>query len=678
MINAADGGQIKLTACSDSRATSDCAELTSTIELSKYLPGREESAITEGSSQLKTRAQKARVAPVTTSGDAPSATETRAGLLAQLEARAELHPDALAVEAFDGALSYRELWRRAASLAEELRSVGVRPGDPVGLCLPRSCGLVVGALAVLAAGGCYVALDPVLPDDRLQFVLVDAGARVAVAGPEDGSRLRVAATLTPPIGDDVVGEFVAPHASSGNSAAYLVYTSGSTGTPKGVVVEHASVLNLIAWHQRAFEIGPGDRCTLLASPGFDAAVWEIWPCLAAGASLHVPLESLKTDPAGLRDWLLSEGITVSFVPTPLAETMFSLNWPDQAPLRYLLTGGDRLVRRPKPGLPFIVINNYGVSEAAVVSTSGVVAPAADDGSPGTIPTLGSAIDGVQLSVLDDGGQAVSEGAVGELVISGISVARGYVGRPDLDRAQFRTDAAGVRSYRTGDLVRLRTDGELEYLGRLDDQVQIRGFRVELGEVITTLDHHPAVRSSAVVAVEDGNGAGGAQSLRAFVVWEAHEDDAGLRAYLLAQLPQHMVPAEIVTLTDLPTMANGKADRTALLAWAAHPAAGGSAAEPRNDLEVAIAAMVAERLGLPQVGIDENFFLLGGHSMLGAQLITRIGEQYGIEMSLRALFEHPTVAEIAEEVERLLLAEISAMDEDELLAATAQLDDEVEA
>jgi len=222
MINAADGGQIKLTICNDSRATSDCAELTSTIELSEYLPGREESAITEGSSQLKTRAQKARVAPVTTSGDAPSATETRAGLLAQLEAHAELHPDALAVAAFDGALSYCELWRRAASLAKELRSVGVRPGDPVGLCLPRSCGLVVGALAVLVAGGCYVALDPVLPDDRLQFMLVDAGARVAVAGPEDGSRLRVAATLTPPIGDDVVGEFVAPHASSGNSAAYLV------------------------------------------------------------------------------------------------------------------------------------------------------------------------------------------------------------------------------------------------------------------------------------------------------------------------------------------------------------------------------------------------------------------------------------------------------------------------
>ena len=599
-------------------------------------------------------------------------------LVAQVGLIVAQRPDAIAVITPRVTLTYAQLWARAMTLARRLRAATISPGDPVALCLSRSAELVVGTLGILAAGGYYVALDPAQPEERLRFMVHDSGAQLVVTDSASTYGLPADRVVAPPAGDEYAGALDTPPLAKAEhcTPAYVVYTSGSTGTPKGVLVEHASLRNLVEWHQSTFSVGPADRTTLLASPGFDASVWEIWPCLTAGATLLVPAEELKTDPGALRDWLVAEAVTVSFLPTPLAEAVMALDWPPDAALRLLLTGGDVLHRRPPQGLPFTLVNNYGVSEAAVVSTSAIVPPA-DPAHPES-PSIGSAISGVTVEIVNGAGRTVPPGDVGELVICGVAVARGYIGRPEGTAEQFSTGDDGVRSYRTGDLVRARADGELEYLGRIDDQVQLRGFRVELDEVVAVLNQDPTVRSSAVVAVSD-DANGDVQFLRAFLVaTPGSQPDAGyLRQHLATQLPEHMVPRDVITLAALPTTANGKLDRKALLNYSPPaPAMRDEQVAPRNDTERSIAALVAERLGMPDVGVEENFFLLGGHSMLGAQLIIRLSEQFGVEMSLRTLFEHPTVAEMAVEVERLVVEDIATMTEEELLAA-AQLDGEME-
>ncbi len=587
-------------------------------------------------------------------------------VIARVERAAREHPDANAVTSPDGCLSYQRLWSRALALAGQLTEAGVRPGDPVALCLPRSIELIVGALGILAVGGCYVALDPDYPDDRLAFMLADSNAQVVVAKAGVAARIAAPHTVTvEPMQSDAAA-LAGPVTVAAGDPAYIVYTSGSTGRPKGVIIEHAGLGNLVDWHEKAFGITESDRCTLISSPGFDAAVWEIWPCLAAGASLHVPPERVKTDPIALRDWLLAERITTTFVPTPLCDAVLGLDWPDTVPLRIMLTGGDVLHRRPRTALPFRLVNNYGVSEATVVATSGTVTPADAAGACADLPTLGSAIPGVELTVVDCDGQPVPPDTAGELVIGGISVGRGYVGHPDLNRAKFFVDAAGCRYYRTGDLVRLRADGQLVYLGRLDEQVQIRGRRIELGEIAAVLDQHPKVGASAVVAA----GHDGVQRLSAYVVGAAGRQptSAQLREYLSERLPPHMVPDDCTVLAELPTNANGKIDRKLLRERGSQIAGRGDLAPPRNDLERILADLLAERLWLPEIGIDEDFFALGGHSMLGAQLSIRIGERFGVEVPLRSIFENPTVADMAVEVERLLMADIEAMRADDLVQA----------
>jgi amino acid adenylation domain-containing protein len=587
-------------------------------------------------------------------------------VVARVERVAHERPDAIALVEADQQLSYRQLWLRALALAGHLTESGLRRGDPVALCLPRSIELVVGALGVLAAGGCYVALDPDYPDDRLRFMLADSGAQLVVANGGVAALVDAPGAIVPM--QSAASALAAPVTIGAEDPAYIVYTSGSTGRPKGVIIEHASLGNLVDWHTKEFDVTESDRSALISSPGFDAGVWEIWPCLATGASLHVPPERVKTDPIALRDWLLAERITTTFVPTPLCEAVLALDWPDTAPLRVVLTGGDLLHRRPRAGLPFRLVNNYGVSEATVVSTSGTVAPA--DAADGCVdlPTLGSAIPGVKLMVVDPDGHPVPSDTAGELVIGGVSVGRGYLGHSDLNRAKFFIDAAGCRSYRTGDLVRLRADGQLEYLGRLDEQVHIRGLRIELGEIAAVLDQHPKVRASAVVAV----GNNGDQRLSAYVVGAEGRSPATaeLREYLSKRLPPHMIPADCTVLAELPTNANGKINRKLLRELGSQIAGRGDLAPPRNDLERILTDIVAERLWLPEIGIDEDFFALGGHSMLGAQLSIRIGERFGVEVPLRSIFENPTVADMAVEVERLLVADIDAMSADELIQAGA--------
>jgi amino acid adenylation domain-containing protein len=570
-----------------------------------------------------------------------------------------------AVRAHDGTLSYAQLSARADALAQRLQHLTVRRGDLVGLCLPRSASLVVAALGIVKAGAAYVAIDPTYPQERVRWMLEDSGAVAVVTDPAGahqldgrgrwpvvvmtgGGELAASDAELPTRGEPLLSASIGP-----DDLAYVVYTSGSTGLPKGVLVEHASLSNLVHWHCAAFELGPGDRCTQIASPGFDAAVWEIWPSLAAGAVINVVADELRNDPVRLRDWLVAEQITVSFLPTAVAEAIIALPWPEDAALRYLLTGGDALTRRPRPDLGFTLINNYGLSETAVVATSGPVAPSGEG-----IPSIGRPISGVSAEVVDQQLTAVAAGEEGELVVSGAAVSRGYLNRPELTAQRF-LNGDGRRRYRTGDRVRLRADGEIEFLGRLDDQLSIRGFRVEPGEVVAALNSHPAIEASAAVGI--GNSSAD-RRLVAYAVPAGSDRPARqqLDEFLGSSLPDYLVPSDYVWLEQLPVTAHGKIDRAALpmqpqTAAAAPPASNGASDSAgftgTGDIPATVAAMVSELLEVDEVGLHQNFFLLGGHSMLGAQLIVRLEDLFGVEVSLRYLFDHPTPAEIAAEVQR---------------------------
>ena len=557
---------------------------------------------------------------------------TSAGLAAglvhrQFEEQARRQPEAPAV----GDLTYAELQRRAAVLALRLRELGVGPEVRVGVCLERSPELVISVLAVLEAGGAYVALDPSHPEERLAFQLADSRAPVVVTRRElPGVRL-----VSPDEEPETPVRLDGPEPLPGN-LAYVIYTSGSTGRPKGVELTHGSLRNLVAWHVRAFGLSPADRSALTAGVGFDASVWEVWPALTAGASLHVLPEAVRTSPEAVRDWLVEQGVTVTFLPTPLAEAILPLDWPSDSALRCLLTGGDRLHRPPSPSVPFILVNNYGPTEGTVVATSGAVAP----GDSGRAPAIGQPIDGARAFVVDRELRQVPPGIPGELLVGGAGLARGYAGRPGLTASSFVPDALsgceGERLYRTGDLVRFLPGGELEFLGRIDHQVKIRGYRIEIGEIETALARHPRVREAAVLAF-DGN----------LVAYVASEGEADLAAFLRRSLPDYMVPSAFVPLPALPLNASGKVDRQAL-AHIAPPAApaGRAFADPVEEL---VARVWEEVLDRSDIQPGDNFFHLGGHSLLAARVLSRLREALGVELPLQALFELPTVAALAREV-----------------------------
>ncbi|HEY0015717.1 MAG TPA: amino acid adenylation domain-containing protein, partial [Longimicrobium sp.] len=594
-----------------------------------------------------------------------------------VEEQAQRAPHAVAVVSAGRSLAYGELNARANRLAHHLIGAGVGPETRVGVCLERGPDLVTALLGVMKTGAAYVALDPAYPAERLEFMMRDSAApvlltqsRLAPPALADGVRVvRVDGDW-----DEIAAESAEnPRTDAApRSVAYVVYTSGSTGTPKGVAVEHAGLAALCDWHAHAFGVTSADRATQLASPGFDASAWELWPYLSRGASVEVVPEEVRTDPPALRDWLASRAVTVSFVPTPVAEPLLALAWPRTTSLRWLLTGGDRLQARPGAELPFALSNNYGPTECTVVATSARVAAEGE-----RAPSIGGPIRNTRVYVLDAGLRPLPAGVPGELFIGGAQVARGYLNRPGLTAASFLPDPFGARPgarlYRTGDRVRWLEESALvrecvsaevdpavmnsrtpalthsrtaflEYLGRLDEQVKVRGFRIELGEIEAVLRQHPAVRECVVVAREDRPGD---RRLAAYVVGDA--DAAGLRAHLRRTLPDYMVPAAFVALDALPLTANGKLDRKAL------PAPGYAADEaayvaPRTPGEEVLAGILAELLRVDRVGARDNFFDLGGHSLLATRVVSRVRETLGVELPLRAVFEGPSVAELALRVE----------------------------
>ncbi len=392
----------------------------------------------------------------------------------------------------------------------------------------------------------------------------------------------------------------------------------------------------------------------------------MWPYLATGASLYFAEDETVSDPESLRDWLVAQRITISFIPTPIAEHLLKLPWPSETALRTMLTGADTLHGYPPVGLPFLLVNNYGPTECTVVATSG---PVHSNDSTHELPPIGCPIVNTQVYILDESGKQVPMETAGELHIGGMGVARGYRNRPELTAQRFIPNPFGAkpgeRLFKTGDLARLLSDGQIAFLGRIDEQVKVRGFRVEPNEVTATLNEHPHIQQSVVVAREVAPG--DTRLIAYFVaVPQSHPTLGELRDFLGARLPDFMVPATFVRLEKLPLTANGKVDRMSLPAPEDTNTLRDSAyTAPRTDMEKTVAGILERVLGLEHVDVEENFFSLGGHSLLGAQLVARLRDTFGIEMPLRVIFEAPSVAELSSEIDRLLVAKVEAMSEKEV-------------
>ncbi len=573
-------------------------------------------------------------------------------------------PAAVAVVHEDRALSYRELDARSSRLAHHLRALGVGPEAVVGLCVERSPEMIVGLLGILKAGGAYLPLDPDYPAERLAFMLADAGAAVLVTQAALPARLPAHAAATVRL--DADWPAIARHPEHAPdltldpaNPAYVIYTSGSTGTPKGVAVTHQNVVRLLGSTDELFRFGQDDVWTLFHSFAFDFSVWEIWGALLKGGRLIVVPFSVSRSPVEFLRLMRREGVTVlNQTPSAFYQLMQTDAESPQtgAPLalRYVIFGGEALeldrldawYRHHPAGTPHL-INMYGITETTVHVTHLAV-----DGTTTAASTrnlIGRSIPDLQVYVLDGWLQPVAAGVCGELYIAGAGLARGYLGRSGLSAERFVADpygACGSRMYRSGDLARWRADGVLEFLGRSDQQVKLRGFRIEPGEIEAALVGAGGVAQAAVIAREDGPGH---KRLVAYVVGSAAAavDVAGLRGAVAARLPDYMVPSAFVVLDRLPLTANGKLDRGRLPA--PEVTVGSAHRAPRSPQEEVLCGLFAEVLGLERVGIDDDFFALGGHSLLATRLISRIRASLDVEIAIRVLFEAPTVEGLARQL-----------------------------
>lgn len=590
----------------------------------------------------------------------------------QFEKQAALRPDAIAVVYENQELSYAELNERANRLARMLISEGVGPEQFVALALPRSLEMAVGLLAVLKAGAAYLPLDPDYPADRIAFMLKDAQPAFIMTNTKAADHIPPVENVPKIVLDDPelaekLNTYPAENPKNKDrtqplsplNTAYVIYTSGSTGVPKGVMIPHQNVTRLFAATEHWFRFSSDDIWTMFHSYAFDFSVWEIWGPLLHGGRLVIVPHHVSRSPEAFLRLLVKEGVTV-LNQTPSAFYQFMQAEREQPDLgqalslRYVIFGGEALelsrledwYNRHPENRPQL-INMYGITETTVH-----VSYIELDRSMAALRAnslIGCGIPDLGVYVLDERLQPVPPGVAGELYVSGAGLARGYLGRPGLTSERFIADPfgpPGTRMYRTGDVARLRADGSLDYVGRADHQVKIRGFRIELGEIEAALVQHPQLEDAAVIVREDQPGD---KRLAAYVIpSEETFDTAELRKYAAERLPDYMVPAAFVTMKELPLTPNGKLDRKALPAPDFAAAVTGRG--PRTPQEEILCDLFMEVLHLPRVGIDDRFFDLGGHSLLAVQLMSRIREALGVELSIGNLFEAPTVAGLAERLE----------------------------
>ncbi|WP_032865507.1 non-ribosomal peptide synthetase, partial [Bacillus velezensis] len=547
--------------------------------------------------------------------------------------------------AYNGAKwTYGELNARANRIARILMDCGVTADERVGILTKPSLEMAAGVLGVLKAGAAFVPIDPDYPEERISYILQDSGAKLlltqeALDVPDsyngetillDGSRSILSLPLDENDEANPQTETTADH------LAYMIYTSGTTGQPKGVMVEHHALVNLCFWHHDAFAMTADDKSAKYAGFGFDASIWEMFPTWTIGAELHVIDEAIRLDITRLNHYFEEHGVTITFLPTQLAEQFMEL---ENTSLRMLLVGGDKLKRAVKQ--PYTIVNNYGPTENTVVATSGVINP--EEGSL----SIGRAIANTRAYILGDGDQVQPEGIAGELCVAGRGLARGYLNREEETAKRFTADpfVPGERMYRTGDLVKWNAQCGIEYIGRIDQQVKVRGYRIELSEIEVRLAQLADVHDAAVTAVEDK---AGNTALCAYVAPQ-QDDIETLKAALKDTLPDYMVPAFWVEMDELPVTANGKIDKKAL---PEPDIEAGSAAykAPETEMETLLSDIWQEVLGLDQIGVSDNFFTLGGDSIKGIQMASRLN-QHGYKLEMKDLFQHPTIEELVSYVER---------------------------
>jgi amino acid adenylation domain-containing protein len=577
-----------------------------------------------------------------------------------IAAQASQTPSAVAVVDERTQLSYAELSAMADRIARRLRAHGVGAGSMVAIGAHRSVELVAGLIGILRAGAAYVPLDPDYPPDRLAYMLSDCAAPVLLTQSHLVDRMPSSGAAVLLLDDTdswtepPAGTADAPPASGlgPTDAAYMIYTSGSTGRPKGVVNEHRGIVNRLHWMQAAHRLGPGDVVLQKTPASFDVSVWEFfWP-LITGARLVLARPGGHRDPAYLREVIAAHRVTtVHFVPSMLAAFLADGEPADItagcASLRRIICSGEELpvalARRALEAMPAAGLHNlYGPTEAAVDVTAFACTPASLAGRA-RVP-IGAPMANVTIEILDPRGRRVPIGAAGELFIGGVQVARGYFQRPELTAQRFLVTVDGKRRYATGDLARWGADGNIEFLGRADGQVKLRGLRIELGEIEAALRDQTGVREAAA-AVKEVNP--GDRRIVGYVVGAADADT--LRTALARRLPDYMVPSAFVTVDALPLSPSGKLDRGALPVPEPAGRGGGELVAPRTDAERAIAAIWGEVLGLDQVGVHDDFFALGGHSLLATQVVAkmrRLTDTTGRRIGVMDLFQHPTVAGLA--------------------------------
>lgn len=574
-----------------------------------------------------------------------------------IEAQVARTPEQIAIIDEKGALNYRELNAIANRLAYELRGRGAGAGRVVGICMDRSLDMVIGLLAILKSGSAYLPLDPTYPKERLAHMMDDAEVVAVLVQGHTADKLpagRESIWLRVGCGESAVSNFSSnpPLVGTAGDAAYVIFTSGSTGKPKGAINSHRAIVNRLLWMQDTFKLRADDTVLQKTPFSFDVSVWEFfWPLLA-GARLAIARPEGHRDSRYLVDAIRTYSVTtVHFVPSMLQAFLLDSQASTCTSLRRIICSGEALPARVAEdcmaSLSASLHNLYGPTEAAVDVTHWRCSP----GSGRASVPIGRPVANTQIYILDDKMRLCPVGERGELFIGGIQVGMGYLKRPELTAERFVPDPfahhPGGRLYRTGDLARLTADGVIEYLGRSDFQVKVRGFRIELGEIEAALTECPNVRSAAVLAHEDRPGD---VRLIAYVITTSGVmDEAALRAHLASSLPEFMLPQHFVSLKAFPLTSNGKVDRQALPAVEA-PRRPLSAERPATDLEARVRAAFQHHLRRPDIGLEENFFAMGGHSLLAAQLIAALNLELGLAMPMRLVFEAPTVAALANRID----------------------------
>lgn len=556
-------------------------------------------------------------------------------------ASAARHAQSTALACGERTWTYAELDSRTDALAHALRRLGAGPEAIVAVLLPRSAEQIVSQLAILKAGAAYLVLDPAHPDERLRALLNDAAPRVLISEESLSGRVKDFDGASIDINAPLPRTDAPLPAPSPRNLAYLVYTSGTTGRPKGVMIEHRSLANFCAWHVRHYGVTHEDRSAHAFSFAFDASAWGIFPLLAAGGCVRVLDDATRTDPGLMRDYFDRHGITMANIPTVLVERFQTLAPPRG--LRLLATGGDALrAYRPQP---YALYNEYGPSEATIMATCQRV-----QAMDGPIP-IGLPVAGTRCLILDAHGNRQPAGLPGELHLAGAALARGYLNQPEQTASAFVPNpfaAAGdpddARLYRTGDLCRRLPDGALEFLGRVDDQLSIRGFRIEPAEIEQALLNHPAVRAVTVQALPDG---AGDRMLCAYMVADAWDED-NVQALARRTLPAHMVPAMFIRMDALPLTANGKIDRAAL-PRPSRPRLTGST-PPVTALELALTRIWQDVLDMDGIGLDDDFFRLGGDSLKAVRLAARLESALGCVMTTAELMGGVTIRTLARRIE----------------------------